>query len=102
MFQVGDLAHILCDGRSDASGILLHILNLISNSNHSLYWPHPDSLLSQEQAHVFCFLYFGVSMMLWTLVGANSIHIYTVLTCWGVNPSHGTLQQNGKVMGTNG
>lgn len=63
-------AHVLCTGRSDTSGFSDPVLDFISEShNHSLCWPHPDSFFSHEQAHVSCFFYFGISPMLWTLVG---------------------------------
>lgn len=93
MGYVRGVAHVSCDGRSDASGLLTPVLDLISDSNHSLCWPHPDSILSQEQARVSCFLYLRISVTLRTLVGAPLNRIRTALTRRGANASKRTLKQ---------
>ena len=71
--HVGGLFHALCD-RSDASGFLPPILDLISDSNcrnQGMCRPHLHSPLSQELPHVLCFLYLGISRVLQTPVGAH-------------------------------
>lgn len=72
----------------------LLLLDLISESKNSLCWPHSHSHLSQELARALCFLYLGISMMLFTLVRTHS-----GLTC--TNPTWGSecLQWNPLTMG---
>lgn len=88
------LAHVICDCKSDASGSQLLILILISDSNCILCWPYPDSLLSQEQTHIFSFLSLGgLCDVVGTCGSQLGTHICTALTCGGVNTSNGTLKQ---------